>query len=137
MGKQRRTECLMQLSRFLVVGVLATFLQYGCMWTLLAFELFSPLAASSAGFGLSAIANYLLNYKYTFASNRQHKSAASRFIGLIVIGLTCNACLLIGLSDGWHLNIWLSQIISSVLVTFLNFAIAKLWVFSSRGDSYE
>lgn len=106
------------------------------MWTLLAFELFSPLAASSAGFGLSAIANYLLNYKYTFASNRQHKSAASRFLWLIVIGLTCNACLLVGLNSGWHLDIWLSQIISSLLVTFLNFAIAKLWVFRSRRDSF-
>jgi putative flippase GtrA len=125
----------MQFSRFLIVGVVATCLQYGCMWMLLAFEVCGPAIASSAGYGLSAIANYFLNYQFTFHSNRHHRSALSRFFGLVAFGLSCNAYLLVKLSDGFGLNIWLSQIMASFLVTFLNFALAKLWVYRSREES--
>jgi putative flippase GtrA len=85
---------LRSLATFLVVGGFATGLQYAIMALLMALAGVPALAASNTGFAISAVANYLLNAKLTFRSERSHASTLPRFAVTAAHGLGINSLLL-------------------------------------------
>lgn len=119
-----------RLAGFLGVGVLATALQY--LILLLGVEVFGtgPVLASSVGFAVSAVANYLLNYRYTFRSDRRHSSAAVRFAAVAAAGLALNALLMEALTARLGVPYIAAQVLTTGAVLAWNFVAHALWSFA-------
>lgn len=114
--------------RFLTVGATATLIQYAILVVLVELCSVKPAPASTFGFAVSAVANYLLNKRFTFGSARRHREAAMRFLAVVLLGLLLNyAAMLLLIAVG--ANYFLAQLIATGAVLVLNFALGSLWVF--------
>lgn len=115
--------------RFLVVGAAATVLQYAILIALVRSAGVNAVVASTLGFAVSMWLNYVLNRRYTFASDRPHAQALPRFIATALCGLALNAVGMYVLVSLLRLNYLLAQVIVTVVVTVWNFAINRWWSF--------
>jgi putative flippase GtrA len=114
--------------RFAVVGTLATGIQYLILIALVHGAKAHPTGASSIGFVASSAVNYVLNYHYTFRSNRRHGPAAVKFALLAGVGLLLNAAIVqVLIGAGWHYM--LAQVCATAVVLVWNFAGNSLWIF--------
>jgi putative flippase GtrA len=116
------------LATFLVVGGFATGLQYAIMALLMALAGVPALAASNTGFAISAVANYLLNAKLTFRSERSHASTLPRFAVTAALGLGINS-LLLSLLIAAGLHPAPAQILTTAGVLIWNYTLNALWTF--------
>lgn len=114
--------------RFVLVGGVATAIQYALLVILVRGFGMAPTPASSIGFALSAAVNYLLNYRFTFRSNRPHGPAAARFAALAGAGLLINAAVMHVLV-GVGLHYLLAQVCATGVVLFWNFIGNSFWTF--------
>ena len=119
---------LSRFVRFAVVGGIATAIQYAILILLVRGFGMAPTPASSIGFVLSAVVNYLLNYRFTFQSNRPHAPAAAKFALLAGAGLLINAAIMhLMVAAGVHYL--LAQVCATAVVLFWNFIGNTLWTF--------
>lgn len=114
--------------RFLLVGGIATGIQYAILILLVRGFSVAPTPASCAGFVLSAITNYLLNYRFTFRSRRPHGPAAAKFGVLAGAGLLINAGIM-HWSVAAGVQYLLAQVLATGVVLFWNFIGNTLWTF--------
>lgn len=119
---------LRSLASFLVVGGFATGLQYAIMALLMALAGVPALAASNTGFALSAVANYLLNAKLTFRSERSHAATLPRFAVTVALGLGINS-LLLSLLIAAGLHPAPAQVLTTAGVLIWNYTLNALWTF--------
>jgi putative flippase GtrA len=117
--------------KFALIGALATALQYAVLVLLVRAAGLYPTAASSIGFAASALANYLLNYRFTFRSDRPHASAAARFAALAAAGLLINAGIMHGLLQ-LRVQYLLAQVCATAVVLAWNFLGNSFWTFGVR-----
>lgn len=121
-----------ELLRFLLVGGLCTGLQYAVLVAGVEWAGVDAVAASAAGFVLSAAFNYLLNRRFTWASQASHSTALARFALVVLMGLAFNVLgmrLLHGYL-GWH-YVW-AQVLVTVVTLLWNFAGHRHWTFAAR-----
>jgi putative flippase GtrA len=114
--------------RFALVGAIATGIQYAILVLLVRGFSVAPTPASCAGFILSAIVNYHLNYRFTFRSHRPHGPAAAKFAVLAGAGLLINAGIMHALVAAGALYL-LAQACATAVVLLWNFAGNSLWTF--------
>lgn len=117
--------------RFSLVGAVATAIQYVLLVLLVRGFGMAPTPASSIGFVLSAVVNYLLNYRFTFHSVRPHGPAAAKFGALAVTGLLINAAIM-HLMIGVGVDYLIAQACATGVVLFWNFIGNSLWTFGAR-----
>lgn len=119
-----------RFGRFLGVGAFATGLQYALL--VLGCEVLAvdPVAASAVGFVVSAVANYWLNYHFSFRSSRRHRSAAGRFALVAGAGLALNTLLMQTLAEHLGLQYLLAQVLTTAVVLIWNFFANALWSFA-------
>lgn len=119
------------LLSFLFVGGFATGLQY-VLALLFAYLLhMSAAPASTLGYAISAVANYLLNARLTFRSTDSHCETAPRFVVVAGTGLALNYVLLSCLvAMGLHVAV--AQILTTLLVILWNYVINALWTFRPK-----
>lgn len=126
-ARQGRSH-LSRFLRFCAVGGVATAIQYALLILLVHAFGMAPTPASSIGFVLSAGVNYLLNYRFTFQSNRPHGAAAAKFALLAGTGLLINAAVMHAmLAGGAHYLV--AQICATSVVLFWNFIGNSVWTF--------
>ncbi len=119
---------LSRFVRFALVGGVATAIQYALLILLVRAFGMAPTPASSIGFVLSAVVNYLLNYRFTFQSNRPHAAAMAKFGLLAGAGLLINAAIMhVMVAAGVHYL--LAQVCATAVVLFWNFIGNSLWTF--------
>lgn len=114
--------------RFVVVGALATAIQYAIL--LLCVELLGmmPTLASVLGFAISALFNYAANKYITFESRTRDLIALPRFAAMVALGLVVTTiCMRAFAAMG--LYYLLAQVVTTLIVMLLNFQIASRWVF--------
>ena len=121
---------LPQFIKFAGVGVIGTLAHY--LVLILSVELFDAdtVLASSLGALAGAIVNYILNYRFTFQSNKQHSEAFIKFLLVAGIGFAFNG-LLMGLFTrvlNWFYLF--AQVITTLLVLVWNFIGNRLWTFA-------
>lgn len=115
---------------FVLVGGVATAAHYLLLVILVQVFRAEPTIASTAGFILGAIVNYVLNYRITFRSRRAHVSAVPRFVMVATAGMFLNGFFV---AVGVHIveiHYMLAQVISTALVLSWNFLVNKYWTFS-------
>jgi putative flippase GtrA len=114
--------------RFGLVGAVATGIQYVILIALVRELGMWPALASAIGFVVSAFGNYLLNYHFTFRSERPHGPAAMKFVTLAAVGLAINFALMqaLGVAGVYYL---LAQVCATAVVFLWNFVGNSLWTF--------
>jgi putative flippase GtrA len=123
-----RNISMRSLLTFLVVGGLATVLQYGVMALLIWLFQCPLMLASGIGFVIGAVANYFLNARLTFRSNERHRSTAPRFAATATAGLAINS-LLLTFFAWFGLHPALAQLLTTLGVLIWNYSINALWTF--------
>ena len=117
-----------QFMRFLTVGGIATGVQFLLLILFVELGLLEKVAASALAYGLAAIVNYLLNYYFTFNSNKRHREAFSKFVIVVAIGLSVNTLTFWGLLG--LLPFYLIAQVGATLTTLIvNFLLHKYWIY--------
>ena len=118
--------------RFLIVGGIATLIQYvALIWSVERWH-WNAVLGSSFGYLLSAIANYLLNYYFTFRSDNRHGVAAARFAIVMAAGFALNALLMELLTVKIHLLYVLAQVMATIGTLIWNYWANSKWSFSRQ-----
>lgn len=122
-------------SRFLITGGISTAIHYILLIALV--ELFSVIAllASAFGYLISGLANYFINYFFTFDSNEKHRIALSRFSLIMAIGLCLNTLLFKSAIDYLGFHYLLAQLSATIVVLIFNFTASRVWTF--KGNIHE
>jgi len=120
---------LKNVPRFFIAGLLATAVHYSVLFTLFNGFKLEIILSTSIGALCGAIVNYLINYFYTFGSQRKHAHAAGTFFLVAGTGLILNASI-VGLM--FHLLALpaLPAQLSATLITFAwNYLAHQRWTF--------
>ena len=118
--------------RFAGVGAVGTIAHYTLLVFLVEALGLQPVLGSSLGFLLGAAVNYSLNYRYTFASRKQHTETLPKFFLIAVVGFIFNGLIVHMLANDFGVNYLLAQLVATALVLAWGFAANFLWTFVDR-----
>ena len=118
-----------QFFRFVIIGGLATAVQYVLLVVLVHAGMHAVLA-SSIGFAISAVVNYLLNRRFTFGVEVKHARALPRFLLVALSGLACNGLLLALFVGPAGLHFVPAQLIATAGTLVWNFVLHRAWTFT-------
>lgn len=114
-------------SLHVMTGVLAVVAHYSLMWLVLRVGA-APVMASSAGFTAGALVRFQLSYTRVFSPTIGVPSAVFRFVFALACQMLANALFLAALIR-MEMNLWVAQVVVTVLMTVGNYLIYRLWVF--------
>lgn len=120
---------LSRFGRFVMVGGLATALMFALLIVGVEGLGLAPALASALAYVLSALANYALNHRLTFASRQKHRVALPRFGLISGAGLLLNTAIMAAGTALWSGHYLWIQIVATGLVMLWNFAGSQLWTF--------
>lgn len=137
MATFNRQQLAATFLRFVVVGVIATAVQYAVLIAAVQLWGWQPELGSGVGFALGAVVSYLLNRSFTFRSDMPHATATLRFVIVISVGLVLNVLLMRLLRVQFALPYVLAQVLTTGIVLFWHFAGNALWSFARRRPAGE
>jgi putative flippase GtrA len=131
-----------QATGYVMSGFAATGSHYAVMVALVQWAGWWEVAASSAGFLAGALVKYPLNYWVVFQSSTAHGRALVRFAIGLGIGFALNGAILALLLATLDVHYLVSQVLTTGVVTLLNYLLARNWIFKSghgagRGAGHE
>ena len=114
---------------FAGTGAIATGIQY--LILIILHELFSlpAVLSSSVGYGIAAIANYLMKYHWVFGSDEHHHVAGPKYAIVSLTGLSLNTLLMYLGIELLDIHYLVAQVISTLLVLIWNFSVNSVWTF--------
>lgn len=124
-----RLVAIRQCLRFAAVGATGTLIQYFVLWAGVEYLGQSAALASGVGYAVGSIVNYLLNYFFTFESNKSHSEAAAKYYSVVAVGWCINMVLMWALVDRWGLYYWAAQLLTTAIGFIWNFLGSKWWAF--------
>lgn len=131
MRKHRGT--IGQFLLFAGVGAIGTLGHYTTLIVLVQFWAVDPVFASSFGFVVGAMINYILNYHFTFQSDKRHAEALTKFLIVATIGAGINGFIMYIGVENTNINYLIVQIFATAVVLLWNFVVNKLWTFAHHG----
>jgi putative flippase GtrA len=111
------------------VGAIGTAAQYLVLIMLVEMTGAYVVAASTAGALLGVVVNYVLNYRYTFASRRPHRTALPRFLLVAGAGVLLNAAVVAALLATVPLHYLAVQVVATGIVLVAGFVANRRWTF--------
>ncbi|MBK6744372.1 MAG: GtrA family protein [Hydrogenophilales bacterium] len=114
-------------SLHVLTGFLAVAAHYALMWLLLKLGA-APLLASSTGFVAGALTRYLLSFYKIFTPTGSVPATLVKFVAALGAQMAANLTLL-DLIMHAGANLWLAQVSATIILTFVNFIVYRLWVF--------
>jgi putative flippase GtrA len=108
-------------------GAVAVVAHYSVMYALVQAGV-PGVPASALGFGAGALTKFALSYWRVFAPSKGMTAAGTRFAVAIALQLVVNTLLLAGFLK-LGLTLWPAQVTTTVLMTFGNYLVYRLWVF--------
>lgn len=123
---------------YVLSGLAATGSHYAVMVALVHWAGWWEVAASSAGFLAGAAVKYPLNYWVVFASRMDHGRAVVRFVIGLAAGFALNGIVLALLLDTLAVHYLVSQVLTTGVVTVVNYLMARNWIFRApSGAGHE
>ena len=122
-------EFIRKFVSFGFVGAFATLIHYLIFIVFVAGGIAEPVAASAIGFGISALVNYALNYRFTFRSQKNHIAVLPKFALISLSGLVLNTLIIATLLYKFSWHYLLSQVMSTGIVLLWNFTLNHVWSF--------
>ena len=123
------TEFVSKLYRFSAVGILATFVYYVVLWTLVEGARVPVMASTSIAFLIVVIENYILHYWWTFRSDVPHTTAIRRFVFMNMGGFILNWSIMFLGVRHFRLNYLWVQAVAIAVVVVWNFVLSNFWIF--------
>jgi len=120
--------------RFIIIGGTATALHYLILIALVQTGTADTVVASSIGFSISAVLNYLLNRSLTFRSSARHIDAFPKFLLVAITGLLINGSIIWLLLTTELVHYLLAQIVATLTTLIWNFLLNKLCTFRVIDD---
>lgn len=119
-----------QIFKFVIVGGIATLLDWTIYYVLYNFLHLNPLVAHPISFSLSTIYNFFASVKWVFNvnENKSKKRMFIEFIAFSLMGLLISELLIFIFVDKLSLNEMLSKIISTAIVMVFNFVTRKIFL---------
>ena len=108
-------------------GAIAVAAHYAVMYGLVQSGV-PGVPASAVGFAAGALTKFALSYWRVFAPSRGMTTAGVRFVVAIALQLAVNTLLLASFLK-LGLTLWPAQVTTTVLMTFGNYLVYRLWVF--------
>ena len=118
---------LLSFTLHVLTGFLAVAGHYGVMWVLLSFGT-PAVPASAGGFMVGAAIRFFLSHFHIFSPEDGMPATLPRFIVSLGIQLAANMFILDVLLGFWS-SVWLAQATTTVVMTFANYLMYRLWVF--------
>ncbi len=125
-------KTLQQFFIYAGIGAIGTVGHYATLILLVQAIHTDPVFATTIGFVIGALINYVLNYRITFNSNKRHREALTKFLAVASLGAVINAAIMtagINMVDAHYLII---QVIATCIVLILNFITNKYWTFADK-----
>jgi putative flippase GtrA len=118
------------LGRYLLVGLLATAVQYVLLVALV--ELAGAAPAPSAAFGAAggAVAAYAGNRQFTFPGKGAHARALPRFLTVAAIGAATNGAIVWIGTKVLGVHYLAAQVVATVIVVWGGFVLNRRWSFA-------
>lgn len=123
-----------QFMRFVAVGAIGTAAHYAVLIALVSAAIARPAIAASGGFAVGAVTNYVLNYHFTFSSERAHLHAFPRFLLIAASGGVINYALVQTGVGTLHWHYLLAQIAATAIVLLWTFTLNRVWTFAPALD---
>ncbi len=118
------------LPRFGLVGVISNVVYFAVLSiTTLLWDV-ELWIAGTVSYGLSMLANYLLQRNVTFRSTRGHSEAALRYLLVQGVAVFLNSIVLHTLITHAGFVFWIGQGVALVATTTWNYLTQKYWVFA-------
>ncbi|MEO6080390.1 MAG: GtrA family protein [Steroidobacteraceae bacterium] len=118
-----------QFLRFAMVGALCTVIQYLLLAAGVEWLEMDAVVASTLGYLASAVANYLLNRRYTYGSGAPHATLVLRFVAVLVTGLALNTLFMQLLHGYLQWQYMLAQLCATAVNLLWNFSAHRHWTF--------
>ena len=119
---------LYQIKRFILSGGSATALHFATMG-LLIYRGVEPLWATSAGAIIGALFNYILQYYYTFRSDRLHRHSVLAYLLAAGLAWLTNLAVFALLHNILGAGVIIAQLGATLIVTIQNYLVYKKLVF--------
>ena len=126
----RHSKTTKQFITFVGVGAIGTTVHYMTLISLVEAINVNPVYATTLGFFVGALINYVLNYLYTFQSKKPHVEAVTKFLTVAAIGAVVNSSIMFLGQAVLQFNYILVQIIATGIVLLQNFSLNKWWTFA-------
>jgi putative flippase GtrA len=120
---------LRQFAAYIFVGAAATSVHYAILIGLVELGGFRPVPATLCGYLVGGVIGYLLNRRHTFASDRPHAEAAWRFGLVTFVGFCITYVLMTLFVVRMGLPYLPAQVVTTILATFVTFALNRAWTF--------
>ena len=121
-----------QLSTYALVGAVASLAHYSVLVALVELGAIPPVPAALAGYVVGGVVSYRLNRRHTFASDRPHQEAVWRFALVALVGFCLTYLLMRLFVDRLSAPYLPAQLLTTILIMFVSFAINRLWTFAHR-----
>ncbi|HEX2116466.1 MAG TPA: GtrA family protein [Alphaproteobacteria bacterium] len=118
-----------QFLLFSAAGVFAAIGHYGTLIALSELAEMGPVPASLAGFVVGGVISYLLNYRFTFRSSKQHSEALAKFFVVAAVGFVLNGAIMAGLTGPARLHYLPAQLLTTGVVLLWTFFCNRFWTF--------
>lgn len=115
--------------RYAGVGAIGTVGHYATLFFLVDFVGLGAVAASSTGFLVGGMINYLLNYKFTFQSQESHTTTAPRFFAIALGGFFLNGGAMFLFVNQIGLYYLLAQLVATGIILIWTFLANHYWTF--------
>lgn len=112
------------------IGAIGTVGHYATLVLLVQVIHTDPVFASTIGFIVGALINYLLNYRITFNSNKRHREALIKFLIVASLGAVINAAIMTAGINLFDIHYLVIQVVATCFVLALNFTANKYWTFA-------
>jgi putative flippase GtrA len=116
--------------RYLVSGGAAVAVHLALLFALVEHLGADETLATSVGFFLGSVVNYLLQYHVVFKSRSRHLNAFVRYGAVTLIMLGVNAIVFRLLTDGFGMWYMLAQATATGMVFVLNFLVNRSFTFA-------
>lgn len=128
---------MMQIVRFLMVGVGATLVHYLVALAAARFLVPQiPYLANLAGFLVAVGVSYFGHLRFTYRvahDDSHHRRRLPRFVVTAVSGLVFSQLVLAFVTEAARLPLWLGLAIAAAAVPAVTFVLGRLWVFRAMG----
>jgi len=114
-----------------MAGTLAVAVHYAVLILLVEGKAFNATLASSSGFAVGVVVNYILQYHWTFRDTGSHAKRFPIFAGVAVVMLGLNAAIFWTLHERTGMDYRVAQAVAIGLVFLLNFVINSRYTFAS------
>ena len=114
------------------IGAIGTVGHYTTLILLVQVIYTDPVFATTIGFIVGALINYILNYRITFNSNKRHREALTKFFSVAGLGAVINTVIMSAGINMFDVHYMVIQVIATCIVLALNFTANKYWTFADK-----